>query len=110
VWKVAETLLRSLGPEVEHRVDQNTHRTEEEDELGVANNRLREQINNRREVQTLLSSSVGVIDDDKDTEEEVIIAMKSFSGYQTSGKWSIVVLSTIMEMSEEDDTDDKVAT
>jgi len=60
-------------------------------------------------VETLSSSSVRVIDDDKDTEEEVMIAMKSFSGYQTSDKFSIVVLSTIMEMSEEDDID-KVAT
>jgi len=104
-WKVAETLLRSLSPEVEHRVDQNTHRTEEEDEFEVANNRLGEQISTRREVETLSSSSVRGINADKDTEGEVMITMKSSSGYKTSGKCSIVVLSTIMEMSEEDDTD-----
>jgi len=53
-------LLRSLGPEVEHQVNQNTNRTEEEDEFGVANNRLGEKINIIRKVEIL---SIGAQND-----------------------------------------------
>jgi len=104
MWNVAEILLRSLSAEVEPRVDRCIHRTVEEDEFRGASNQSREEISiERTEVETLSSNPVGNKTEVKTDDEKGV--MNSFSDCQITGKCSILVLSTIMETSEEDDTD-----
>ena len=104
MWSVAETLLRSLIPEV---VEGSTHRTvEERDELGVTSNIFGEEINTKEGMESLSSNPIGV-DHETDDEKDVTV-MSSSHCLMITGKFSISMLSTIMETSEEDDTD-KVA-
>ena len=95
LWNVAETLLRSPSLEVEPRVDGSIRRTVEEDEFGGG-------ASNSGKIQTL-SSNLEI--DDK--EEDV---MYSSHCLIRNGKYSesISLLSTIMETSEDDDTETEV--
>ncbi|XP_065890636.1 uncharacterized protein [Dysidea avara] len=98
MWSVAETLLRSLIPEV---VEGSTHRTvEERDELEVTSNTFGEEISTKGGMESLSSNPIGVDHGEKD-----VTVMSSSHCLMITGKFSTSMLSTIMETSEEDDTE-----
>ena len=83
---------------METRVEESTHRTVGEDELGVASNRFGEEVSTKGERESLSSNQSPI----EEKEEEVVTVMNSSHCLMVTGKCSISMLSTIMETSEDE--------